>query len=47
MVQEVFDYQNEHGYAWNMIAAAGKPQFNSLDYGSIGVYLARTNISGV
>jgi N4-gp56 family major capsid protein len=45
MVQETFDYQNEHGYAWGMISAVGKPVFNSKDYGSIGVYLARTAIS--
>lgn len=46
IVEETFDYNNEHGYGWGMIGAAGKPQFNSLDYGSLGVYLARTNVSG-
>lgn len=46
VVQDQFDYGNEQGYAWNMICAAGKPQFNSLDYGSVGVYLARTNVAG-
>jgi len=46
VVQETFDYTNEHGYAWGMIAKASKPVFNSQDYGSIGVFLARTNISG-
>jgi N4-gp56 family major capsid protein len=45
IVQETFDYQRQHGYAWSMIARCGKPQFNSLDYGSLGVYLARTQIS--
>jgi N4-gp56 family major capsid protein len=45
--EETFDYGNEIGMAWDMIAAASKPQFNSLDYGSLGVYLARTNVSGV
>jgi N4-gp56 family major capsid protein len=45
VIQETFDYGNEHGYAWEMIAAAGKPVFDSDDYGSIGVYLSRTDIS--
>lgn len=45
VVQETFDYGNEHGYAWGMMAATGKPVFNSLDYGSIGVYVARSKIS--
>ena len=45
VVAKDFDYDNEHGYAYNMICAAGKPQFNSKDYGSIGVYVARTPIS--
>ena len=44
-VQVEFDYENEHGYAWNMIAGVTKPTFNSQDYGSIGVYNARSNIS--
>lgn len=43
--QAEFDYGNEHGYAWDMICAPGKPKFNSLDFGSIGVYLSRTAIS--
>lgn len=47
VVEASFDYTNEHGYAWGMIAAASKPQFNSVDYGSLGVYLARTNVAGV
>lgn len=45
MVQETFDYGNEHGYAWGFLGAAGKPVFNSKDYGSIGVTLARTQVS--
>lgn len=44
-VQKNFDYENEHGYAWGIIAGTNKPVFNSLDYGSFGVYLARTDIS--
>lgn len=45
VIQKNFDYENEHGYAWGIIAGTAKPVFNSLDYGSFGVYLARTQIS--
>ena len=44
-VQEEFDYKNEMGWAWNMIAKAGKPVFNSKDYGCIGITLACTNVT--
>jgi hypothetical protein len=47
VVSETFDYKREHGYAWKMICGTNKPVFNSLDYGSFGVYLSRTNISGL
>lgn len=46
-VQETFDYGNQHGYCWHMIGKAKKPQFDSEDFGSLGVYLARTNVSGI
>lgn len=46
LVQKNFDYDNEHGYAWGLIAGVGAPKFNSVIYGSVGIYLARTNISG-
>lgn len=45
VVAEEFDYKREHGYAWKMIAGVAKSKFNSLDYGSFGVYVARTQIS--
>lgn len=45
VVQKTFDYENEEGYAYDMICKAGKPVFNSLDYGSIGVYLPCTNLA--
>lgn len=45
-VSETFDYKNEIGYAWNMMAGVKKPRFNSEDFGSIAVYCARTNVSG-
>lgn len=46
-IEDDFDYGNEHGKAWDIIAAPGKPQFNSLDYGSLGVWLSRTDVSGL
>jgi N4-gp56 family major capsid protein len=45
-VTETFDYKREIGYGWDMMAGVSKPQFNSQDFGSIGVYCARTNVSG-
>ncbi len=45
IVAEEFDYGNEHGYAWGMLAKTNKPKFNSLDYGSVAVWVARTKIS--
>lgn len=42
-----FDYERQHGYAWGIIHGAAKPVFNSKDYGSVGVYIACSNISGV
>lgn len=46
-VQDTFDYGNEVGHAWEMMAKAGKPKFNSKDYAVIGICLAATNITGV
>jgi N4-gp56 family major capsid protein len=45
LVAEEFDYQREHGFAWSMMSGVEKPKFNSLDYGSVGLYVARTQIS--
>lgn len=45
VVAKNFDYENEHGYAWGFIAGVNKPKFNSLDYGSVAVYVARTAIN--
>jgi N4-gp56 family major capsid protein len=47
VVQETFDYKNQNGYAWKQMLSVAKPVFNSLDYGSLGVYVSRTNISGL
>lgn len=46
-IEKNFDYENKHGKAWSVMAKAKKPVFNSIDFGSLGVYLARTNISGL
>lgn len=46
-VQEDFDYKNEQGWAYEMIGKAGKPKFNSKDYGCVGVCLACTNVTGI
>ena len=43
-VAESFDFQREHGFAVSMMSACEKPVFNSLDYGSIGIYTSRTQI---
>lgn len=45
VVSRDFDYGNEHGFAWGFIGAVGKPKFNSVDYGSLAVYVARTQIN--
>lgn len=42
-----FDYDRQHGYAWGVIHGAAKPVFNSKDYGSIGVYIACSNVTGL
>lgn len=47
LVYEEFDYKNEHGYGFDMIMSTAKPVFNSLDYGSVAAYVARTNVSGL
>jgi N4-gp56 family major capsid protein len=47
VIKKEFDYDNENGYAYSMICKVGKPVYNSLDFGSIGVYLSRTNVSGL
>ena len=45
VVQKKFDYDNENGHAWGIIAKTKKPTFNSKDYGCLGVYLSRTQVS--
>jgi N4-gp56 family major capsid protein len=45
VIAKDFDYGEKHGFAWGMTARTGKPVFNSKDYGSLAVYVARTQIS--
>lgn len=45
IVQKTFDYDRQIGYGLSSVYAVGKPVFNSKDYGSCGVYVARTAIS--
>lgn len=45
IIPEIRDYGKVKGYGYNLIFAAGKPNFNSLDYGSVGVFVGRTQIS--
>lgn len=45
VVSKKFDYENECAYATNMIYDVAKPVFNSLDYGSVALNVARTQIS--
>jgi len=45
IVEDEFDYGSEKGVAIQMIAGVKKATFDSKDYGSMGVYTARTNLS--
>lgn len=44
--EEWDDYKNVQGFAHHMICGVKRPKFNSQDFGSMGVYLARTQVSG-
>jgi len=44
---ETFEYKSQVGHDFNYILAAGRPEFNSLDYAVVGLYAARTQISDV
>jgi len=46
MEEEWDDYKNQQGFAQAMICGVKRPKFNSQDFGSMGVYLARTAVSG-
>jgi len=42
---KTFDYDDQEGYGTSMIYDVAKPVFNSLDFGSIAINVARTQIS--
>lgn len=44
VVEEMDDYEHITGWAINMVSGAGKPSFNSVDYGSIVDYVAISDI---
>ena len=44
LVEDTFDYKREKGFNFCYTAAAGRPEFNSLDYGVVGIYTARTKV---
>lgn len=47
VIERDFDYGQELGKAWGIIAGLKRSAFNSLDYGSVGLWLARSNIAGL
>jgi N4-gp56 family major capsid protein len=47
IVEDTEDYEEDHFVAWRITAKAKKPVFNSIDYGSLGFYVARTQVSDV
>ncbi len=47
IVEDTEDYEEDHFLAWRMTAKVRKPVFNSLDYGSLGVYVSRTQVSDI
>lgn len=44
-VSKLFDYDEEHGFSVNMLAGVTKTKFNSKDYGTVAMLMARTQIS--
>ncbi len=46
IVEDTEDYEENLYYAWRMTTSVGRPVFNSKAYGSVGMYLSRTNVSG-
>lgn len=45
LVTKTFDYDREVGHNFNYVAAAGRPAFNSKDYGLVGLTTARSQVS--
>ena len=47
IVEDSEDYEEDWFYAWRMTMKVQKAKFNSLDYGALCIYVARTNVSGL
>ena len=47
VIPEEKDYRRQKGLSFQMMAGFKIPQFNSIDYGSIQIRCARTNVSGI
>ena len=47
LVKKSFDYDEFEGEAWGITAGVKRSEFNSLDYGSVGVWVSRTAISSL
>lgn len=45
IVTETFEYETQVGHDFNYIIAAGRPEFNNLDYAVLGLNFARTQVS--
>lgn len=45
VVKKTFDYEDQIGFDWSMVAGTGKPIFDGTDFGSVAFYTARTQIS--
>lgn len=46
IVKKDFDYDEEVGFAWRVTCGVKRPEFNSKIYGSVPIYVSRTNVSG-
>ena len=46
IVEEDEDYEEFKGYCWRMTAKAGKPVFDSHDYGSMSLFTADSRVTG-
>lgn len=46
IVAETDDYENEYSIKWGVVMGVKKPTFNGADFGSVGVYIACSDITG-
>jgi len=45
VVRKTFDYDNEVGFDWSAVFGVAKPVFGSIDYGVMGVWTSRTQVT--